>query len=442
MEAPEAGHHDSLLTVLFRMHKKFNRYRSRFRVKQKKRFKALKFATRHPFAVPIITFIVLAGLTVGSFLLLNHSHSIAPKDDSRIVIVSYDHHVQTVPSHVQTVGALLQKLHITVNQGDVVEPAQSTMIYQDDFRVNIYRAVPVEVVDGGHTTFTFSAATTPRSIASQAGITAYPDDDLTTQPVSNFVEQHAVGEQVVIDRATPITMNLYGTPLTLRTHAKTVGELIADKKIKIANGDTVLPTPDTPITPNQQVFIVRNGTHIATETQSIPAPQQIIDDDSLAYGTSAIRQQGTAGQQVVTYQVNLQNGVEVSRSLIQTVVTQSPVPMIVVRGTSLSGIKGDMALAGISASDYTYADYIISHESGWCPTKAQGEHDCPVIPDNSMTSAGYGLCQATPGYKMASAGSDWATNPVTQLKWCAGYAQAHYGGWAAAYNHWVAYTWW
>jgi hypothetical protein len=43
---------------------------------------------------------------------------------------------------------------------------------------------------------------------------------------------------------------------------------------------------------------------------------------------------------------------------------------------------------------------------------------------------------------MASAGADWATNPITQLRWCDGYATSRYGGWAAAYNHWLAYHVW
>jgi hypothetical protein len=101
------------------------------------------------------------------------------------------------------------------------------------------------------------------------------------------------------------------------------------------------------------------------------------------------------------------------------------VTQIEVVGTSLSGIKGDMALAGIGPGDYQYVDYIVSHESGWRP-------------DAGSPSGPYGLCQAYPGSKMASAGSDWLTNPVTQLRWCNGYALGRYGSWAAAYNHWVA----
>ena len=42
---------------------------------------------------------------------------------------------------------------------------------------------------------------------------------------------------------------------------------------------------------------------------------------------------------------------------------------------------------------------------------------------------------------MATAGADWQTNPVTQLRWCSGYAN-RYGGWAGAYNHWLAYHSW
>lgn len=89
-----------------------------------------------------------------------------------------------------------------------------------------------------------------------------------------------------------------------------------------------------------------------------------------------------------------------------------------------------MSAAGISSSDYQYVDYIISKESGWNSTAA-----------NPMSSA-YGLCQSLPGSKMASAGSDWATNPVTQMKWCNGYATSRYGSWAGAYNFWITNHWW
>jgi hypothetical protein len=68
-----------------------------------------------------------------------------------------------------------------------------------------------------------------------------------------------------------------------------------------------------------------------------------------------------------------------------------------------------MNLAGINPKDYGAADYIVSHESSW-RLSATEPH-----------TGAYGLCQSLPAVKMASAGSDWQTNPVTQLKWCNSY---------------------
>jgi len=55
-----------------------------------------------------------------------------------------------------------------------------------------------------------------------------------------------------------------------------------------------------------------------------------------------------------------------------------------------------------------------NHESGWRY-------------DAENPSGAYGIPQALPGSKMASAGSDWQTNPATQIKWGLGYIKQLYG---------------
>lgn len=65
-------------------------------------------------------------------------------------------------------------------------------------------------------------------------------------------------------------------------------------------------------------------------------------------------------------------------------------------------------------------------ESGW-NYKAQ-----------NSSSGAYGIPQALPGAKMASAGADWATNPVTQMKWGMGYIKDRYGSPQAAYSFWLS----
>lgn len=51
------------------------------------------------------------------------------------------------------------------------------------------------------------------------------------------------------------------------------------------------------------------------------------------------------------------------------------------------------------------------------------------------TSIAYGIPQANPGYKMSSAGSDWATNPITQFRWMRGYVNGRFGGACQALAH-------
>lgn len=395
----------------------------------------------HPFLVPVFTLVFLV-VIFSSVYLLVFMHQ--PAKIPLVVIISHDNVTQVVPSTEPTVGKLLNKLDIKLSRGDIVEPSLTTAINQDDFRINIIRAVPVEIIGAnpGQTIYTFSAAQTPRAIANQAGLQLYSADNVSMQPVNNFLTNRAVAERVVINRATPVNINIYGAQTVIRTHAQTVGQLLKQKNIVLASNDQVIPSLTTPLTSQTEVFLIRKGVKIVSVSQTIPMPIETNYTDSLAYGTSSIEQVGSAGTEVVTYQENPTNSQVVSSTVIQTVVTNPPVTEIVLEGTNLSGIKGDMAIAGIPPQDYGYADYIISHESGWCPTKAQGESYCPAIPDNPMTPNGYGLCQATPGYKMASAGSDWETNPITQLEWCNGYAINHYGGWAEAYQHWLYYSWW
>lgn len=88
-----------------------------------------------------------------------------------------------------------------------------------------------------------------------------------------------------------------------------------------------------------------------------------------------------------------------------------------------------MQAAGIAEADWQYADCIISGcgvispEGNWDGTQKW----------NTAGSGAYGLCQSLPANKMAAAGPDWETNPVTQLKWCASHA-ANYGGWKQAWE--------
>lgn len=84
---------------------------------------------------------------------------------------------------------------------------------------------------------------------------------------------------------------------------------------------------------------------------------------------------------------------------------------------------------GWGSDQFACLDKLWTKESNW-----------RVNADNPTSSA-YGIPQALPGKKMASAGADWQTNPRTQIIWGLGYIKSTYGTPCAAWNHSVAVNW-
>ena len=113
------------------------------------------------------------------------------------------------------------------------------------------------------------------------------------------------------------------------------------------------------------------------------------------------------------------------KPVVAPVVAPKPVPKPAPTGTCASWMKA----AGIVDTVSAYA--IFMAESG-----------CQPLRWNSAGSGAYGVCQSLPASKMASAGADYMTNPVTQMRWCDGYAKGRYGGWSQAWGFWQANRWW
>ncbi len=78
---------------------------------------------------------------------------------------------------------------------------------------------------------------------------------------------------------------------------------------------------------------------------------------------------------------------------------------------------------GFPKDQWAYLDALWQRESGW-------NH----LADNPTSSA-YGIPQSLPGEKMAVVGSDWRTNPETQIRWGLAYIAARYGNAQKAWEH-------
>ncbi|MBR2997237.1 G5 domain-containing protein [Candidatus Saccharibacteria bacterium] len=313
-------------------------------------------------------------------------------EDPAGAVYSDNHHVMifdnaeklSVKTDAGTVAEVLERAGIVISEADTVEPGLDTTINSDNFYINIYRAHPAIITVGTTSKYVMTSSYDPTTVAADAGIDVYDGDTVEAVVSDNFLEA--------------------GSTATYKVN--------------------------------------RNGGRTITVEEAIPFPEEMASDPNMDAGESKITQVGEDGAKVLQYKVNFIDGVEVSRELVSEKVTKEPVARVTTQGTKTTSaptttntaISPEQAQcanwarqAGVSEADLSAALFLIYHESG-----------CRV--DAANASGAYGIPQALPGSKMASAGADWRTNPVTQIRWMAGYV-SRYGGWQGAYSFWLSHHW-
>jgi uncharacterized protein YabE (DUF348 family) len=325
-------------------------------------------------------------LFFGALLSSNIGRTFADSDDTSVksensfVTIHDNGNTTTVKTDAGTVEGVLKRAKIELTEGDVVEPGLTAEINQKDFEITIYRARPVVVVDGVAKKYLMTTKAKMKEIVSEAGIVLYDGDKIVRQNnVKNLLE---------------------------------VG-MVEEYEIK------------------------RHGGEIVVVTEEIDFTRRTIRDVNTPVGVSKITQEGEKGEKEITYEVKYQDGKEVSRIKKNEVITKQPVEEITTLGVEYTVTttpdRETCALwaraAGVSEADLDAALWIIEKES-----------HCRYNATNASSGA-YGIPQALPGDKMASAGADWRTNPITQIRWMASYVKSRYGGWNGAKRFWEEHHW-
>ncbi len=305
---------------------------------------------KHPLAIPIVTMFVLAFMTMIGFLLFGGS-SVEPSD-KKVVYLYIDGKKQTIPTRAESVRELLTRLNIQLGNEDVVEPAVDAPITQDEFSVNIYRSRPVTVVDQDGTVVSARVAERkPADIAKKMGLKIYPEDNVNIVPPDQTLEDGIIGEKLVVDRALPIKLSLYGKTFGIRTQSETVADLAKERGIEYSN-KSIYPAPETRLKPNSVVFITDPGKKIAITEESIDPPTEYVDSTDLNVGETEIREAGRPGKKVVVYEV----APDGSRRALQTITVVDPEKQIVARGVKTEGFEGgfEAALSRLRSCEGAY----------------------------------------------------------------------------------------
>ena len=206
------------------------------------------------------------------------------------------------------------------------------------------------------------------------------------------------------------------------------------------DGDQVLTSvPITEHSTSQPVTQVRSeGTKEATPTALVAAgidPKATLEEKTESDGTTSVRYRAKLGsistkEEIAEITGEAKNADQATAAAAAAAAAEAgAVPTTYSGEDPRSLAKPLVAAQGWSDSEYQCLVLLWNRESQWNP-----------YAENSSSGA-YGNPQALPGSKMASAGADWRTNPITQINWGIGYIKGRYGTPCSAWAHSNAVGW-
>jgi len=182
----------------------------------------------------------------------------------------------------------------------------------------------------------------------------------------------------------------------------------------------------------QQNYLAAQQFRVIADHQALTvlAHQQAMADQAAkrkAQAELAARQQAArqAAQQAAAQQASSQQASSQQASSQQAPSSTGPAAS----GSVQSIAQAMLGSFGWSSSQFSCLEPLWAGESGWSLTAS------------NPSSGAYGIPQALPGSKMASAGADWQTSAATQIRWGLGYIKGTYGSPCAAWSHEQADSW-
>lgn len=254
-----------------------------------------------------------------------------------------------------------------------------------------------------------------------------------------------------------VSVTVDGATQSISTSATDVRGALQDAGVVLGEGDVVSADLSTALTTGQTITVARASTTTVTVKETVKYKVTKKNDSSILKGTKVVKTKGANGKSVTTYSVTKVGGKEVSRTPIASSVLSAAQDQVVLvgTGTAVSNGSGDSsnssggapsapsvqpgtaralgkelaAARGWGDDQFGCLEALWTRESGWSTTAG------------NKSSGAYGIPQALPGSKMASAGPNWRTDASTQIKWGLGYISGRYGTPCGAWAHFKSHNW-
>ncbi len=386
------------------------------------------------------------------------------------VTVDVDGTPVQVTAFGRTVGDVLADAGIEAGPRDLVAPGLDEVV-TDGGEIVVRHGREVEVEVDGETRTVWTTALTVGEAMGDLGLRG--DGARVSASRSSALGR---GEVLRVSTEKTVHVAVDGTVTDVTTAAPTVREALREVRLVLAEGDHESVPLASAVVDGLMVLVTRAVEGTATVVEELPFTESVVEDPTLTVGERRVGTAGRAGERRTTYATTTLGGVEVERTVLTEMLVREPVHQVVQVGTkplppppppvpaapaARAGTGGASAPARASAPAAAAPSAPISVD----PNSAQGiaremlaargwgddQFSCLVklwhkesgwrVNAANPSSSAYGIPQALPGSKMASAGADWRTNPATQITWGLGYISGRYGTPCGAWGSFQAKGW-
>jgi uncharacterized protein YabE (DUF348 family) len=347
-----------------------------------------------------------------------------------------DGHQRTIHTAAGDVSEALLSAGYHVDAHDLVAPAPSRPVH-DGSTIVLKRGRLLRLtVDGVRRDVWTTAPTVSQALAALG----YGTEDALSVSRSQRLPLKPTGISVRTPKT--VTFSQYGSHRRLTTTAATVGDLLDQLGIRLNSSLRLSVPAATEITDGAVIALHRLTHRTVVHTQLIPFGHRSRTTSALNKGVTKVVTSGRSGKKRITYELTYIDGKMSSRHQVSAKVVRQPRAKVTEIGThvdpqptyngtpgSAQAIARSMLAARGWSSQMGCLIELWNHESSWRV--------------NAYNPSGaYGIPQALPGDKMASAGADWRTNPATQIRWGLDYIASRYGDPCGAWSTWQAHGGW
>ncbi|WP_129789591.1 ubiquitin-like domain-containing protein [Promicromonospora panici] len=408
---------------------------------------------------------LVAGLSAAAIVA---SGSVAFAQAQKTVTLDIDGTSKTITTYSGSVAGMLESQDVRLGDRDLVAPGADAKLSDGDEIVVRY-ARQVTMTDGKGerdvwvtVTDASEALTTLAERGGDVALVASRSGDRASLPLR-------------LNDDGPVAVVADGKTRVVEDHSASVDSVLGGLEVELDKDDLVSVAPvatlarDKAIDKKAARSADRAGADVAIQVQRVETKKitqrfdldfdtkTVQDDDRYVDEGDLVRNEGRQGVRTRIVLHRLVDGEVVHRKELSEKVTKKPVDRVIVEGTkerpveepvvetsvetapepsapvpagSVKEIGQQMAAArGWTGEEWTCLELLWERESGWNYQAA------------NPTSSAYGIPQALPGSKMSTAGSDWATNPATQIEWGLGYIADRYGTPCGAWGHSESVGW-